>query len=205
MSTTLNFSGNVPGPEGEACGVTSPIDCFRLLLPSTYIDELLVQINLYADQQRATKNDRSPFVPIVKEELLAFIGVNIAMGVVSLYLRWMTTGQPTRFLHIHGFTLYYHVIEILRYVHVADNSNALDWSDPGYDKLWKVRPLLDVVSQQSLELYAPYPQISVDESMIGTKSRLSFIQYMPKKPVKWGIKNWVCADSVTGYILMFDV
>ena len=95
--------------------------------------------------------------------------------------------------------------EILRYVHVADNSNALDWSDPGYDKLWKVRPLLDVVSQQSLELYTPHPQISVDESMIGTKSRLSFIQYMPKKPVKWGIKNWVCADSVTGYILMFDV
>ena len=115
MFTTLNFSGNVPGPEGEACGVTSPIDCFRLLLPSTYIDELLDQINLYADQQRATKNDRSPFVPIVKEELLAFIEVNIAMGVVSLYLRWMTTGQPTRFLHIHGFTLYYHVIVSMRF------------------------------------------------------------------------------------------
>ena len=82
---------------------------------------------------------------------------------------------------------------------------ALDRSDPGYDKLWKVRPLLDIVCKRSLELYSPHPQISVDESMIGTKSRLSFIQYMPKKPVKWGIKNWVCADSVTGYILTFDV
>ena len=69
--------------------------------------------------------------------------------------------------------------EILRYIHVADNSSALDWCDPGYKKLWKVCPLLDVVSQRSLELYAPHPQISVDESMIGTKCRLSFIQ-----------KNW---------------
>ena len=35
----LELSGNVLGPEGS---VTSLIDCFRLLLPSTYIDELLV-------------------------------------------------------------------------------------------------------------------------------------------------------------------
>ena len=41
--------------------------------------------------------------------------------------------------------------------------------------------------------------------MIGTKSRLSFIQYMPKKPTKWGIKVWVCCDARTGYIYSFDV
>ena len=41
--------------------------------------------------------------------------------------------------------------------------------------------------------------------MIGTKCRLSFIQYLPKKPVKWGIKVWVCADAVNGYIYTFDV
>lgn len=28
---------------------------------------------------------------------------------------------------------------------------------------------------------------------------------MPKKPVKWGIKVWVCADSVNGYIYTFDI
>ena len=31
--------------------------------------------------------------------------------------------------------------------------------------------------------------------MIGTKCRLSFIQYLPAKPTKWGIKVWVCADA----------
>ena len=203
----MDFSGNTAGPKGEACGVMSPIECFRLFFPSSYIDELLFQTNLYADQQRASKNDNSHFDPIIKEELLAFIGINIAMGVVSLPSidnYWSTSPILTHpwFRTIMSRNRFR---EILRYIHVADNSSALDRSDPAYDKLWKVRPLLDIVSQQSLKLYSPHPQISVDESMIGTKSRLSFIQYMPKKPVKWGIKNWVCADAVTGYILTFDV
>ena len=41
--------------------------------------------------------------------------------------------------------------------------------------------------------------MSIDESMIGFKGRLSFLQYMPKKPTKWGMKAYVLADSKTGY------
>lgn len=68
-----------------------------------------------------------------------------------------------------------------------------------------MQPLLDVLSKQSIELYAPHQQLSVNESMIGTNCHLSFIQYMPKKPIKWGIKVWVCADGVMGYIYTFSV
>ena len=28
---------------------------------------------------------------------------------------------------------------------------------------------------------------------------------MPKKPIKWDIKVWVCSESVTGYIHKFQV
>ena len=71
--------------------------------------------------------------------------------------------------------------------------------------LWKVRPILDVLKKTCQELYYPHKQVSIDESMIGTKCRLSFIQYMPKKPTKWGIKVWVCSDAHTGYVYTFDV
>ena len=47
--------------------------------------------------------------------------------------------------------------------------------------------------------------MSIDESMIGTMCRLSFIQYLPAKPTKWGIKVWVCSDAATGYILSFSI
>lgn len=29
--------------------------------------------------------------------------------------------------------------------------------------------------------------------------------YMKAKPVKWGVKVWVCSDAVTGYICSFSV
>ena len=47
--------------------------------------------------------------------------------------------------------------------------------------------------------------MSIDESVIGTKARLSFFQYMPKKPTKWGVKVWVCSDAETPYIHSFEV
>ena len=66
-------------------------------------------------------------------------------------------------------------------------------------------PLLDALSKQCIEHYVPHRELSIDKSMIGTKCRLSFIQYRPKKPTKWGVKVWVCRDSHTGFIYSFDV
>ena len=88
---------------------------------------------------------------------------------------------------------------------MVDNAKAVPRTDSTYDKLWKVRYLLDAFSRLCVELYDPHPQVSLDESMIGTKCRLFFIQHLPKKPVKWGIKVWVCADSTNGYVYTFDV
>ena len=34
---------------------------------------------------------------------------------------------------------------------------------------------------------------------------MPFLQYMPKKPTKWGIKVWVCADAKTAYITTFSI
>ena len=48
--------------------------------------------------------------------------------------------------------------------------------------------------------YTPTENLSIDESMIGFKGRLAFLQYMPKKPQKWGIKAWVLADAANGYV-----
>ncbi len=47
--------------------------------------------------------------------------------------------------------------------------------------------------------------ISVDESIIDFKGRLSFIQYMPKKPTKWGIKARVMVDSSNGYVSNLNI
>ena len=47
--------------------------------------------------------------------------------------------------------------------------------------------------------------VSIDEQMLETKARISFLQYLPKKPKKWGVKLWVLADSLNGYVPAFEI
>jgi hypothetical protein len=41
-----------------------------------------------------------------------------------------------------------------------------------------------------LDNYNPNKEQSIDEGMIAFKGRLSFKQYLPAKPTKFGIKVW---------------
>ena len=112
---------------------------------------------------------------------MTFIGMNIAMGIVSL---------P----------------KLDQYCPLIQYSLTRS-SEPSCLVLGsvKIRPLITALEKHCRELYSPYQQLSIDESMIGTKCRLSFIQYMSVELVKWGVKVWVLCDSVNGYICTFDV
>ena len=95
--------------------------------------------------------------------------------------------------------------KIQQYLHFNDNTLAAKRDHPLYDKLFKIRPVLDIVDETFRLHYSPSANVSIDEQMIGTKARLSYIQYLPKKPKKWGIKVWVLADSSNGYVPAFEV
>ena len=41
--------------------------------------------------------------------------------------------------------------------------------------------------------------------MVGMKCRTSIIQYMPKKPKKFGVKLWVLCESQSGYCLNLQI
>ena len=65
----------------------------------------------------------------------------------------------------------------------------------------KVKPLLDTLVTTFQSVFYPGCEVSIDETMIGFKGRVSFPQYCPKKPTKWGLKAYILADSKTGYIV----
>lgn len=54
-------------------------------------------------------------------------------------------------------------------------------------------------------MYNLHKEVSIDEAMIRFKGRSSLKRYMPKKPIKQGIKVWMLADGVNGYVSSFDV
>ena len=91
--------------------------------------------------------------------------------------------------------------QILSNLHVNDNAATADGNK---DKLYKLRPLIDMMNNNYVKLYNVSQKLSVDESMILFEGRHSIKQYNPMKPIKRGYKMWVRAD-MDGYISKFDV
>ena len=90
--------------------------------------------------------------------------------------------------------------EISCYLHFNDSTNELPRGAPGYDRLFKISPILNHVRSKCQQSFKPSQNISVDEE----NDRFSR-QYMPAKPTKYGIKVWMAADASNGYVLNFDV
>jgi len=88
----------------------------------------------------------------------------------------------------------------MKFVHLNDNSQYIRKGEPGHDPLYKLRPFLTPLIANFQAHYTLNREVSVDESMIGYKGRLGFIQYMPKKPTKWGMKAFVLSDAHNGYM-----
>lgn len=142
--------------------------------------------------------------------LLAWIGILIYLGAI---------GSPrTPTLHWrqkpYGFStaLVMNVMTrdafrfIRRFIHFADNSRMPKKGAANYDPLYKINPVLRAVQIQFQKGWSAGPRVTIDESMIKYKGRaIVFVQYMPKKPIKHGIKVFALCDSETGYMLSFEI
>ena len=85
---------------------------------------------------------------------------------------------------------------IWRYLHLNDNQA----SPPACpDKLMKVQNLIDYLNNNFMEFYHSYRNNTADETMVNFKGRLSFRQYLPANPTKWGIKFWTHLGKTTMY------
>ena len=181
----------------------TPLEFFELLVTDDIVDLIVDQTNLYATQffekesppprSRVNEWKKKPFTSI---ELMKFFAMVIVMGVIH-YPRlddyWVTSwpfssNTFSQIMSRDWFSC------ILKFSEMMPKKG-----ETGYDALYKVRPMLEKLLQNFKCNYNLGRELSIDEHMIGFKGRISFIQYMPKKPTKWGLKAYVLADSTTGY------
>ena len=52
--------------------------------------------------------------------------------------------------------------------------------EDGYDPLYKVRPLVQKLSETFEKYYSPGLELVIDEMMIGTRCCIHFLLYIPK-------------------------
>ncbi|KAI5639216.1 transposase IS4 domain-containing protein [Phthorimaea operculella] len=169
------------------------------------------ETNKYAWQIIASKTEREERISITLgkwkettvDELMRFFAV---LNYMSICYRarideyWMGgVLEMPEFRAIMGRDRFLH---ILRFLHFVDNEELSPVGQTRYQrKIEKIAPILDHCNAKFAEMYVPQRELSLDESLLLWKGRLSWVQCIRSKAARFGIKSFELCEAESGYLL----
>jgi hypothetical protein len=176
--------------------IDSTDDAFSLMFNDSVIDTIVKYTNI-----RATGIIGISWKTIDRIELQAFFGLLITVGInkqgiINYNEFWCPLFGSQIFracMSRNRFTA------ILRFIRFDDKSTRS--SRRSKDKLAPIRDIWDMITKNLLKHYLPGDNLTIDEQLVPFRGRVSFRQYIPNKPDKYGIKIWWICDSKTSYPL----
>lgn len=186
----------------------SPIDYFWLLFKPEMFESMTRNTNNYARWKMEQSGVLDKYwTETSASELRSYVGINILMGISSLPEADMYWSKNVYIGNqgIQNIMTCNRYQKLGQYFHVSDRATEPAKGQPGYDKLYKVRPIIEHVQGTFPSAYSLSREIAVDEAMVKYTGRLGFRQYMPAKPIKRGIKIWMLCDSNNAYLSRFDI
>jgi hypothetical protein len=147
----------------------NPIDCYRHFITDEFIDVMVRETNRYAQQYMESHaiSRRSMFQrwkPTTDTEMFKFFGIIIEMGLVRMpKLKYYWSSSQLYGSQIIRNTMSRERFElILKFWHFSNNNNR----NSKQDRLFKLKPLSDLLKERFSSVYIPGSVISIDESMI---------------------------------------
>lgn len=168
--------------------LSKPFDYYKLFVTNELIEKMVVETNKHAEEYISShaikpKSRLNNWHPVTFDEMEKFMGVLMVMGInklPNLHLYW-SKKKCYRNEYIVNLMTRDRFLLLLKFWHFSDNF------DNG-DKLYKIRNVLDILSNSFTEILRPGRFMVIDETMIAWKGRLKFRQYIKNKAHKYGIK-----------------
>ena len=163
-----------------------PIDCYRCFITDEIVDLMVRETNRYAEQylkahEISRRSKYRQWKPIMYEEILKFFGLNHYWSSSRLYgLEIVRSAMPRERFEL-----------LLKFLHFSNNNNK----NSNQDRMFKLKPLSDLLKERFSSVYIPGSVVSIDESMISGRGRLLFRQYIPGKAHKYGLKMYKLAAT----------
>ena len=190
---------------------SSPYDIFKMIFTEEVFQFLVDQTNLYYEQYIHEKGgleslpQHSRFrswTPVSVPEMKVFMAIVLYQGLVRLsrYDMYWSKNELINFKSLTKYMTRDRFLNILVFLHAADNSAEPPRDSPNYDPGYKIKHISTTLVQKWQELYKPKREVSIDETLVPFKGRTKLLQYIPSKPHKWGLKVWTLADSKSGYV-----
>ena len=166
----------------------STIEYFKRFFDDNLIVHIAEQTNLYNTQEKFNSSSGKT-LNTDSNEIEQLIGILLLMGIYpnpQYRMYWNpSTALPQITNALKGGLTRFETLK--QYLHFNDNSKQPELSSPQYDKLYKIRPVIESVLNKCRNV-EPGQYNAVDKQMIPTKTKNSMKQYLPKKPHKWGFK-----------------
>ena len=176
--------------------VKTPMDAFLL-----YIDNKLLNIMIKFTNIEGQKKYKDAWKDIDVLELECFIGCLVHAGA----LHQNKHSLKTLFDPVDGNSLiraafsYHRFQELLVCMRFDDKSTRSVRKER--DQFAAIRDFWDHWHSNLTKYFVAGENITVDEQLIPFRGRCSFLQYMPSKPDKYGLKIFWACDSQTAYPL----
>ena len=186
---------------------TNILDVVKLFIADDLFSFFTEESNKYRSQNADKFRDSKKSVKwkdISVLEMKKFIGLILMMGKVQKDTRdeyWTTDpGCATPiFSQIMSRDRFR---QIWKSWHFCDNLTLINANN---GRLAKIQPVLDYFIPKFLNVYKPRQQLSLDESIIPWRGRLSFRVYNAGKIIKYGILVRMVCESTSGYICNFKI
>lgn len=193
-----------PGPTTST--TINELESFQIIFTNDIIDDIVRHTNAYVlsiQLQYARERD-AKFV--TKCEMMAFIGLLILSSVKKVnhtHFLELWTADGTGMDIFRACMSYKRFLIILRVIRFDDKFTRDERKQT--DKLAAIRHLLDAFVRNCKSAYCLGEFITIDEMLVAFRGRCCFIQYMPKKPAKYGVKIFILCDSKTYFVGNIEV
>ncbi|KAK9730373.1 Transposase IS4 [Popillia japonica] len=189
---------------------------FNLFFDDELVNEIALQTNIYAGQVRTEGNAKSQWRDVTSNEIRLFLAINIMQSVVKkpLFLAinimqsvvkkpdlqdYWSRNPIIETPFVRKMMPYKRFVTIKQYLHFSDNAKYDPKNHPS-PKLYKIWPIVSDLSQKFSKFYTPERDITIDESLLLYKGRLGWVQYIPLKGARFGIKSSMLCESKSGYL-----
>ncbi|XP_022099733.1 uncharacterized protein LOC110984162 [Acanthaster planci] len=185
-----------PGPRNLG-GASSILQLFHLFISTAMMDAILLHTNEEGRRQRG--NAWKDLVPM---ELSSAVGLLLFLGLTksgreNVRSIWRK-GPFARNLCIATMSgmRFQDILAMLRF-----DDKATGCQRRQNDMFAPIREIFDQFAASCRRYYSAGECVTVGEQLVPFRGRCPFWQCRPQKPVKYGIKFWLCVDIDTHYTL----
>ena len=157
---------------------STPLGVFQLFFTDDLLKEIASESNLYAKQVLGEEAFKG-WQPVSKEELKAFIGFCLLMGISRLPAieDYWKRNRFLRYAPIADRISRQRFRDVFRFMHFTNNKTLVPRGVDRRDRLGKVRPLikyLSTLSSRLADVYHPHCEVPVDEQETESSHGQSF-------------------------------